>query len=208
MRSLVEAEAATVEIDGTTILPPTSLEASAGQMWAVTGPNGVGKSTLLRAVGGRRPLTSGRCLLVGEEVDLRRAVHRRVLAALVDPVPIARDLTVREQIGIVADSWFGRSAVATGRTSRILEELMLSGLANRFPHQVSAGQRQLFHLALVLVRPAEVVLLDEPERHLDDHHLDLVLRVVGERVRAGATFLVATHHRTVTSTCDRVLRLG
>ncbi|MFG2176005.1 ATP-binding cassette domain-containing protein [Streptomyces niveus] len=89
------------------------------------------------------------------------------MASLVDTIPFARDMTLREQVTLVAASWYGNAPETAERAGQLIERLGLSSLGERFPHQVSSGQLQLFSLALTLARPADVVLLDEPERHLD-----------------------------------------
>ena len=190
---VLSANAASVTIDGTTLLKPTSFVASAGEFWCVTGPNGSGKTTLLRAFLGSRSLTAGSCQVMGEESDLTRPAHRRFIASLVDSIPVARDMTIREQVGLVAASWLGNEGKAAKRADEILERLGLAGLHARFPHQVSSGQLQLFNLALTLVRPAVVTLLDEPERHLDDNRIQLVVDLLLERANEGVVLLVSTH---------------
>ncbi|WP_411082152.1 AAA family ATPase [Streptomyces sp. cmx-18-6] len=61
---------------------------------------------------------------------------------------------------------------------------------------------------MTLVRPAGVVLLDEPERHLDTDRVDLVASLLAERAKQGTSFLVATHEAAVVGACDGVVELG
>lgn len=106
---VIAADGATVAMSDTTLLAPTSFAVLPGEFWCVTGGNGSGKTTLLRAFLGSRSLTAGRCLLRGEPVDLARPGHRRLLASLVEPIPVARDMTLREQVTLVAASWYGNA---------------------------------------------------------------------------------------------------
>jgi ABC-type multidrug transport system ATPase subunit len=204
----IAAEDATVVLDGTTLLAPTTFEVMPGEFWCVTGSNGSGKTTLLRAFLGSRKLTGGAVLVQGEAVNLARPRHRRLVAPLVEPVPVARDMTLREQVTLVAASWYGNSTTTAERAEEAIEELDLSALGERFPAQLSAGQLQLFSLALTLVRPADVVLLDEPERHLDTDRVDLLATLLTERAEQGTSFLVATHESAVVDACDGVMELG
>ncbi|MFD9052373.1 ABC transporter ATP-binding protein [Streptomyces zaomyceticus] len=206
--SVIAAEGAEVVLDGTTLLPPTTFSVMPGEFRCLTGSNGSGKTTLLRAfLGSRRP-TGGAVLVRGEPADMTRPRHRRLLASLVEPVPVARDMTLREQVTLVAASWYGDTTTAAGRAEEIVGRLGLTALAERFPSQLSSGQLQLFSLALTLVRPADVVLLDEPERHLDTERVDLVVTLLTERARQGTAFLVATHEAVVVKACDGVVELG
>ncbi len=206
--ALLASEAATVEIDGSVLLPPVTFEAAAGEWWCLLGPNGSGKTTLLRALLGTRALSSGACVLEGETIDLARPRHRRRIAALVEPIPLARDLTVVEQVTMVAASWFGDSVDGVSRAHEVIDELGIGRLVDRFPHQLSAGQLQLFNLALVLVRPSEVLLLDEPERHLDADRVQMLGDVLRSRSAAGSLVVSATHDPALTSKADHELILG
>ncbi|MEV5978025.1 ATP-binding cassette domain-containing protein [Streptomyces sp. NPDC052114] len=204
----IAAQDATVVLDGTTLLAPTTFAVMPGEFWCLTGSNGSGKTTLLRAFLGSRRLTDGAVLVQGERVDLARPRHRRLVASLVEPVPVARDMTLREQVTLVAASWYGNTTTTAERAEEVIDRLGLSALGERFPSQLSSGQLQLFSLALTLVRPADVVLLDEPERHLDTDRVDLVAELLVERAEEGTSFLVATHEAAVVEACDGVMELG
>lgn len=191
------ADCATVVIDETTLLSPISFTIERGQMWCLSGPNGSGKTTLLRAFLDHNRLTAGRCLVFGAPASTRDRTQRASVSALVDPIPIARDLSIHEQLLLLVGSWYGNEDRTGQAVSEILDRLRLAALTHRFPHQVSAGQLQLFNLALALVRPAEIVLLDEPERHLDVAHIGLVKSLLADRAQQGTAFLVATHEPTL-----------
>jgi ABC-type sulfate/molybdate transport systems ATPase subunit len=91
----------------------------------------------------------------------------------------------------------------------MLELLEIGHLAKRFPHELSSGQQQLFQLALVLFRPATVLLLDEPEQRLDTHKRDLLTGVLAARKDAGDTLVIACHDPVMTDElADAVLDLG
>ncbi|MER5962999.1 ATP-binding cassette domain-containing protein [Streptomyces sp. NPDC002057] len=204
----IAAEGATVVLDGTTLLAPTTFTVLPGELRCLTGSNGSGKTTLLRAFLGSRRLTGGAVLVRGETVDMARPRHRRFVASLVEPVPVARDMTLREQVTLVAASWYGNTTATAERADGIIGRLGLTALGERFPSQLSSGQLQLFNLALTLVRPADVVLLDEPERHLDTERVGLVATLLAERAAQGTSFLVATHEPAVVEACDGVTELG
>ncbi|MEU5579998.1 ATP-binding cassette domain-containing protein [Streptomyces huasconensis] len=204
----IEARDATVILDGTTLLAPTTFAVLPGEFRCLTGGNGSGKTTLLRAFLGSRRLTGGAVRVRGEAVDLARPRHRRLIASLVEPVPVARDMTLREQVTLVAASWHGNTTATAERAAEVIGRLGLTALGERFPAQLSSGQLQLFSLALTLVRPAEVVLLDEPERHLDADRVGLVATLLAERARQGTSLLVATHETALVDACDGVTELG
>ena len=189
------------------MLPPTTFEAGPGELWCVTGPNGSGKTTLLRALGGRIALASGAVFVHGRPINVDRAWQRKAIASLVEPIPVARDLTVDEQVAMVAVSWFGQGARARADVETMLDIFRLHGLADRFPHELSAGQRQQLMLALVLVRPADILLLDEPERHLDVERSTRLVELLAVRAGAGVTIIAATHSVSLVEAADRQLTL-
>ncbi|MFF2645895.1 ATP-binding cassette domain-containing protein [Streptomyces niveus] len=206
---VIAADGATVTLGDTTLLAPTTFAVRPGEFWCVTGGNGSGKTTLLRAFLGSRRLTAGTCSVRGEAADLAKPSHRRSVASLVDTIPFARDMTLREQVTLVAASWYGNAPETAERAGHLIERLGLSSLGERFPHQVSSGQLQLFSLALTLVRPADVVLLDEPERHLDSDRVELVATLLTERAKGeGTALLVATHEAALVRVRDGRVELG
>lgn len=190
------------------LLAPISLEVDAGEVVAVTGPNGSGKTTLLRVIAGLTPPTAGTVEVAGAPVDERSREHRRRVAALVGTPPFERDLTLEEHLAMVALSWGATLDAARSGASSGLDVLGLTALTRRFPHELSSGQTQLFSLALVLARPSEVLLLDEPEQRLDVDRVPLAVEVLREASRDRAV-IIATHSAAVTGgLATRELRLG
>ena len=191
---IVVADAEVREHDAT-LLPTTSFEVRAGEAVVVRGANGAGKSTLLRVLAGMRAPSGGRVSIGGLAPHARDRRVRRLVAAMIGLPPMAADLTVRDHVRLVAVTW--SSARAEPGSERIadevLDELGLASLAARFPHELSSGQTQLFGLALLLARPCEVLLLDEPEQRLDADRIGTVIDAVERRRAAGAAVVVTTH---------------
>jgi len=80
----------------------------------------------------------------------------------------------------------------------MLELLEINHLEERFPHELSSGQQQLFHLAMVLVRPSSILILDEPEQRLDTDKRDLLARILLDRKADGSSLLIACHDPAMT----------
>lgn len=187
--------------DTVTLLAPVSISVAAGDALVVRGENGAGKSTLLRVLAGMRSPSTGSARIAGESVVDRDRGFRRRVAAMIGLPPMAPDLTVRDHVAMVATTWVDRGGSGDTAsacdpqqvTDDVLAELGLSDLGARFPHELSSGQTQLFGLALVLARPFEVLVLDEPEQRLDPGRVETVARVLNARRCAGATLVVATH---------------
>nr|WP_091737084.1 ATP-binding cassette domain-containing protein [Microbacterium azadirachtae] len=204
-----EVESATVTVGGVSLLHPTSVSVSSGDALVVRGPNGAGKSTLLRLLAGIHRPTAGAVRFNGNEVDERDRAFRREVTSMIGLPPMAPDLTLRDHIELVASTWFASLGECRTLAEELLTEFGLTALSQRFPHELSSGQTQLFGLAIVLARPYSFVLLDEPEQRLDGRHLQAVGAALRRRTDDGAGLVVATHSEELASMLGgTVLRLG
>lgn len=165
----------------------------AGRVLALTGANGSGKTTLLRVLAGLLAPTAGTVRIAGRAPDERDRRFRAALSALIGPPQTARDLTVAEHLQFIAATWGTPAAAAAERAEELLAELAIAPLGRRFPHELSSGQSQLVSLALTFARPAQVLLLDEPEQRLDAERLELAIDAVRARAAAGTAVVLATH---------------
>lgn len=190
---LVRFEGVGVVREGIVLLLEASGAVRSGEILALVGANGSGKTTLLRVLAGMLEPTAGTVRIAGRAPDDRDRRFRAALAALIGPPQTARDLTVAEHLRFIAATWGMSAAAATEQTEALLEELAISSLGSRFPHELSSGQSQLVSLALTLARPARVLLLDEPEQRLDAERLELVITALRSRAEAGAALVLATH---------------
>jgi ABC-2 type transport system ATP-binding protein len=205
---LVNVEAASVTANDTLLLPPTTFQARRGQVVALRGENGSGKTTLLRALAGRITPTSGAVLVCGQSVNERDPEFRRRVAVMIGLPPMASDLTVFDHVALVSSTWEKSPVSVEAATRRVLTEFDLTALGSRYPHELSSGQTQLFGLALVFVRPFDVILLDEPEQRLDPGRIELLAQAILERRAAGATIIAATHSSSLTnSTAELTITL-
>ncbi|WP_082561541.1 ABC transporter ATP-binding protein [Microbacterium sp. Root61] len=205
---MIQLQRVSVSVDEAVLLPPTDASIARGEAVALRGENGSGKTTLLRVLAGAQRPTSGTVSVDGSPIDERSPRFRRRVASMIALPPFARDLTLHEHVMLIATTWGRDVDDASSAASSALAELGLSGLENRFPHELSSGQRQMGSLALLLVRPFDVLLLDEPEQRLDAAHLDVVIRLLGRLRADGVTVVFATHSDALASAAaDRSLVL-
>jgi ABC-2 type transport system ATP-binding protein len=188
-------------------LSPISLDLAAGQCIALLGPNGSGKSTMLRIAAGRDLPTTGTVLLDGQPLDEDDLHARARIAVVGDAAAYYPDLTVREHLMLVAVS-HGVGAEASDWVDWALSDRNLADKADALPSALSSGQPQAMLLAAALVRPRDLLILDEPEQRLDpDARRRLADRLRRER-SDGVAVLLATHHRELAAAvADRVLLL-
>lgn len=192
-------------IEGTVLLRPIDLGARRGECVVLRGENGSGKTTLLRIIAGTLDPSEGTATIDGVAADERDPAIRRSVAALIGSPTAYRDLTLADHLVLIDATW-GRDDDADDRAESMLETLEIAHLADRFPHELSSGQQQLFHLAMVLSRPSTVLLLDEPEQRLDTHKRALLGDLLVARKQAGTVVVVACHDPVLTERiADRVV---
>jgi len=203
--TLLEARGLSVEFGGVVALDNVDLELETGTLTGLIGPNGAGKTTFIDAVTGMVQ-SNGRVLLDGVDTS-RDATHQRVEKGLVrtfQTLELFEDLTVEQNLSAAAErtGWWQfisdavrlRKSTSTNATvSRSLELVGLSDERQRFPAELSHGQRRLVGLARALAAGPRLLLLDEPAAGLDSNE-SLIL---GQQIRAiaetGVTVLLVDH---------------
>ena len=178
-----------------TLLRGVSFTVKRGTMTAIVGINGVGKSTLLRALGGITKPHAGQVLVDAANVHTIKPRHRATLMTLVgqEESPPG-DLTVAEMVALgrlpYLKSWQLGSSKEKDIIARALATVGISDLADRPCDQLSGGQRRRALLARGFAQETDLVLLDEPTNHLDVHHQLHLLSVLKNSGRT----IVATIH--------------
>jgi oligopeptide/dipeptide ABC transporter ATP-binding protein len=180
-----------------------SVRAEPGRITCVLGRNGVGKSSLLRAIVGHQPTCAGRVLLDGQDIHALRGeelsrYHTRVQAVFQDPwSSLNPRLRIRETIAeaLVVN----RRVTRAGKLERVEEVLHQVGLplsaAARYPHEFSGGQRQRIALASALAAKPELIVLDEPVSALDVSIRAQIMNLLKDlQARQQLSFLLVAHN--------------
>jgi iron complex transport system ATP-binding protein len=182
MTSLVAAQ---VGIAGR--LDPTDLKVGAGEFVALVGPNGGGKTSLLRALA-RVEHASGTVLIGGENIDAASPARRRHLLSF---LPASRDfawpIAARDVIAL------GLDRPDPARISELIELLELASLADRPINQLSTGERARVLTARALVGNPQILLLDEPLSNLDPYWVLQLITILETIAQSGQAVLVALH---------------
>lgn len=201
-----------VALGGFPALAGVDLAVRSGELVALRGANGTGKSTLLRLCAGLTPLTRGSARVLGVDVATQRDTVRSLVGLLGHDNGLYSDLTARENVQFVAQL----VGAGTSDVDAALDRLGVDArVAATRAGALSAGQRRRTALASLVVRRAQLWLLDEPHAGLDSaarSELDGILR---EATRSGATVVYTTHEsdalgatvpRTITLTSGVVAR--
>jgi putative ABC transport system ATP-binding protein len=186
------------------------LDVPAGAFVAVRGPSGSGKSTLLNICGLIDGFDAGRYLLAGEDVSglddtARTLIRRRRIGFVFQSYNLVPVMSVRDNVEYPLLLEELPPSERRSRVDEILEQVGLTGLADRRPDQLSGGQRQRVAIARALVKAPTLVIADEPTANLDTATAQQVvdlMKALG--AQHGATFLIATHDDRMTAHCDQV----
>lgn len=189
--TVLEAERLVVGYAGAPVCGEMSVAVGAGEILGVVGFNGAGKSTAARTLAGRQLPISGEVKVHGLLANPDAVAFRREVSAVFDEDLFFPSLTVREHLLLVA-----RGHSLPDPEEQVEEELSFFGLQERadvVPESLSSGQRRRTLLAAGLMRPASLLILDEPEQRLDP----VMREALGRRIRSladgGATVVLVTH---------------
>ncbi|TWP37888.1 ABC transporter ATP-binding protein [Leekyejoonella antrihumi] len=193
----IKADKVSCAVGDITMLPPTTFTVRPGENVAITGDNGCGKTTFLRVLTGNLIPTQGVVTRDGTPIDERDGATRRVIAPLIGPVAGFRDMTLADHLILIDQTWGGDREGAGARIADILGKFDILKFGNRFLSELSSGQRQLAELAMVLLRPSGLLVLDEPEQRLDPGRRELLAEVLAERAKQGGAVVWVCHDQAL-----------
>lgn len=217
MRSLALTDVTVSYQDGDNTLvalDEVSLEVDAGELVAVVGPSGSGKSSLLAVAGLLLTPDAGRIEIGGVDVSAvsrkeAARVRRTSLGLVFQQSNLIPSLTALEQLEMAARINGRSGADVRDRARELLDSVGMADAAGRRPHQLSGGQRQRVGIARALMNDPALLLVDEPTSALDHERGQQVVNLLAQVThhRHVGTVLV-THDRSTLGAADRVLTLA
>jgi len=190
-----------------------NLEVEKGEMLAVVGPSGIGKSTLLHLLGGLDRPDSG-TIRIGDKTltrmsgdELARFRNRNV-GFVFQFHHLLPEFSAVENVAM--PGWIGRMKAdeALRRAAAMLEELGLEARTRHFPNQLSGGEQQRVAIARALLTDPTLFLADEPTGNLDLATSERVFDLMREcHLKRGLTSVIVTHNPDLAARCDRVFEM-
>ncbi len=187
----------TCQYDTQTVLESLSLEVKQGEIVCLLGASGCGKTTLLKAIAGLLPLTSGlmslNCVTIDDGANWL-APEKRNIGMIFQDYALFPHLTVEENVG------FGLKTLTASERKNKVQEMLdlvhLSEFGDRYPHQLSGGQQQRVAIARSLAYKPDLLLLDEPFSNIDTQvRHDLISEIRKIFKKQGVTAIFVTHSR-------------
>jgi lipoprotein-releasing system ATP-binding protein len=195
------------------VLTDLSLTVDAGEMVAIVGASGVGKSTLLHVVGGLDVFDAG-TVKVGDAAIERLSDAERVrfrnrhVGFVFQFHHLLPEFTAQENVEMPLRIAGSPARERDARARDLLGRVGLSARADHRPGMLSGGEQQRVAVARALAAQPSLLLADEPTGNLDEHTAEQLHALLREmHAEHGLTSIIATHNASLAAACDRVLRL-
>lgn len=188
------------------LLKGMDLSINQGEFAVIVGPSGAGKSTLLNILGGLDRVTDGKVESAGfdlSKADSRKMnQYRQKIGFVFQDYALIENLTVAENIELMS--------VITGKkinTKEILKKVDLEKHADKFPGQLSGGEKQRVSIARALAKDPEILFCDEPTGALDEKNGKKVLQILQNLNKAGTTVVVVTHLLGMQKMANHIIKI-
>ena len=193
------------------VLSDVSFKAHSGELSLVLGPSGSGKSTFLTIAGGLQRPTSGQVLIDGQDINRfsekqRDEIRLNQIGFVLQSYNLLSYLSVADQFALVDRVHKGN--LSPDRLEKLLQELGIDQLVNKFPDELSGGQNQRVAIARALYTAPAIILADEPTAALDSERVKVVGRLMKEMAKQyDKAVVVVTHDLRLKDFADRIYQI-
>ena len=194
--SLLEMKNIKKSFNGVEVLKDISLTVDKGEVLGIIGPSGSGKSTLLRSLNLLETPDKGKVIFKGKEINNKSNIdeYRQKVGMVFQQFNLFANLTVKENIMLApVNLKIKTKEQAEKDAMKLLKKINLSSKANKYPNQLSGGEKQRVAIVRALAMSPEIILFDEPTSALDPEMVEEVLNLMKEIAKEGVTMVIVTH---------------
>jgi len=210
----MSAREAVVEVRGLTKRFPTTLavddvtfDIRAGEIFGILGPNGSGKTTVIRMLCGLLAPTAGTAIVAGIDVSREPDHVKALIGYMSQSFGLYRDLTVEENLRFYGGV-YGLDGRLDARVAWAVERMKLGALATRLVLPLSGGEKQRLALGCAMLHQPRVLFLDEPTAGVDPAARRLFWQIIRTLSAEGTTIIVTTHYMDEAERFDRLAFLS
>jgi len=187
-----------LKISETNIIENLNFSISSGDFTYLIGKTGSGKSSIIRSIYCDIPIQSGNCLIDGIEIDKIKKNQipflRRKIGIIFQDFKLLSDRSVHKNLEFVlkATEWKDKLKIDE-RINEVLNQVGMTDIKDRFPHQLSGGEQQRVSIARAILNKPDLILADEPTGNLDPATSKEIMNLLIDINNQGSTVLMATH---------------
>ena len=209
---MIEMTGISKAFSGNQVLKNVSFSLEKGEIHALMGENGAGKSTMMKVLTGIHKRDAGKIAVKGKEVDFSspKEAEKAGIAVIHQELNILPHLSIAENLFLGKEETVGKTNILRTKsmnikTKKILAELGLDVNPSSPASELSVGKQQIVEIAKVLSAEAEVIIMDEPTAALTDREIETLFKTIRELQKKGVSFIDISHRmEEIFSLCDRI----
>jgi len=204
MNSAIVAQGLTRKFGDLTVVDKVSFEVQKGEVFGFLGPNGSGKTTVIKMLTGILPVTEGKGFVDGIDVTENPDEVKRRIGYMSQKFSLYEDLTIKENIRFYAGIYGKSDSFIKDKTASLLQDLHLEKEANKLVRSLPLGWKQKLAFSVAIFHEPGIVFLDEPTGGVDPVTRREFWHMIYKAAESGITVFVTTHYMDEAEYCSRV----
>lgn len=200
----IQTENLTRKFGAVTAVHHLNLSVRRGEIFGLVGPDGAGKTTIMRLLSGILSPTEGDALVLGHSITRQAELIKEKVGYMAQRFALYGDLTVMENIQFYADLYDVPKKERRPRIERLLAFSNLAPFQDRLAQNLSGGMKQKLGLVCALVHTPQILLLDEPTNGVDPVSRRDFWRIISDLLEQGVTVFVSTAYLDEAERCNRI----
>lgn len=201
---IIKIEDLSKTIKGVNVLEHIELELSGGSIYGVIGPNGSGKTMLLRAIAGLIRPTSGKVYIDDKQLHKELSFPPE-MGILIEKPELLNHLTGMENLMLLAGI---RNVISKDQIKAYMKSFGLDPASKKTVKKYSLGMKQKLGIIQAIMEAPELMILDEPFNALDEATVQMLYKMFKEYKEAGKLLILTSHHREdIEMLCDKIIKL-